>query len=209
MTVDPSYWRGALRRNVPSETPSRGPPQHDFSVDSRTRGRSVALALAAVSVSVSLIAIFLLMPSGPTSPQLPRRAPEFSLATDRGQVVDLAQFAGHPVVIHFIVLVCCSDSALEIGYMKEVEPAISTLGTVFISIAMKSPYNYFTPQEYRSLMRFNWTLALDLTGSVQRLYGAVETSTYVIDTEGMIRFQDDETTAPSTLTHWIQEASRY
>jgi len=116
---------------------------------------------------------------------------------------------GHPVVINFIVLVCCSDSALEVGYMKEIEPAVSTLGTVFISIAINSSHNYFTPQEYRSLMKFNWTLALDFTGSVQRLYGAVETSTYVIDTKGMIRFQDDETTAPSTLTHWIQEASGY
>ena len=89
--------------------------------------------------------------------------------------------------------------------MKEVEPQVKDQGAVFISIAMDSDSNYFSPQKFRETMGFNWTLALDLDGSVQRTYGASETSTFVVDRAGMIQHHDDTTTPPATLISWIQE----
>lgn len=206
-TLDPRVWRPGLRYSVSLDAPSRYPRHSEPRIESSNHGRWAVLAIIAFSISVSLIVALLAMPSPPAGPGLPRRAPDFSLTTDEGSFVSLSQFMGRPVVIHFVILVCCSYSALEVGYMKEVEPVATDVGAVLISIAMNSSYNYFSPQEYRNLMGFNWTLALDLDGVVQRLYSALETSTYVIDAKGMIRYQDDETTAPSLLAQWLRGVS--
>lgn len=147
-------------------------------------------------------------PSSPTDPpgaEVYRIAPAFLLPSHDGGTVSLADFADRPVVVHFVVLVCCSYSALEIGWMKAVESAYSSRGVAFLSIALDSPDNYYSPAEFRDIMDFGWTLALDEGGTVQARYDAVETSTYVIDGTGHIRFFDDEVTATSTLRSWLDE----
>ena len=134
------------------------------------------------------------------------RAPDFVLPTDRNDTASLSQFTGRIVVIHFVIPVCCSSSALEIGYMRQVEPTIGG-EIVFLSIAMNSTLGTrggLNPlQRFRELMGFNWTLAFDSDGTVQGLYDARETSTFVIDRQGVIRHRDDETTASDTLLAWL------
>lgn len=209
MPGDLVAWRPSLLRNISLDAPSHRSPPSPPRSEPESRGRSAVFAIIALSVSVSLIAALLAMPPPPSGAQLaPRRAPVFSLITDQNTSVSLSQFSGRPVVIHFVILVCCSYSGLEILYMKEIQPVAAEVGAAFISIAMKSPYNYFTPQKFREILEFNWTLALDVDGNVKALYGSVETSTYVIDREGMIRYHDDETTPSPQLAIWLREVSR-
>ena len=165
----------------------------------------VVTGVVVLSIAVAFAVTLPFFPSSTSGPALPRTAPDFALPTDGESNVALSQLRGQVVVINFVVLVCCSDSALEVGYMKEVEPQVKDQGVVFISIAMDSDSNYFSPQKFREIMEFNWTLALDLDGNVQRTYGASETSTFVVDRAGMIRYHDDTTTPPAMLISWIQE----
>ena len=160
-------------------------------------------AVIATILGVSLL-LPALLPVPPRPPTSLGSAPDFVLRTDRGGTMSLSQFAGRIVVIHFVILVCCAKSALEIGYMKQVEPTFRDRGVVFVSIAINSTDNFYTPQKYRELMGFDWTLGIDLNGDVQRLYGATETSTLVIAHDGTIRYRDDETTSPGTLSAWLQ-----
>lgn len=164
----------------------------------------VVTGIVALSIAIAFAVTLPFFPSSTSGPEIPRPAPDFALPTDRNTTVTLAQLRGQLVVINFVVLVCCSYSALEVGYMMEVESQVRDQDVVFVSIAMDSESNYFSPQEYRQLMGFNWTLALDSDGSVQRLYGAEETSTFVIDRDGMIRYQDTDTTFSDRLLSWVQ-----
>ncbi|MBI4416351.1 MAG: redoxin domain-containing protein [Euryarchaeota archaeon] len=118
--------------------------------------------------------------------------------------MSLSRFPGKVVVIHFVILVCCSYSALEVYYMEEIEASVKD-NVAFLSIALDSPYNYYSPEEFRKIMEFNWTLALDFEGTVTRLYEAEETSTFVIDREGFIRYRDDKMTDAETLSAWLEK----
>ncbi len=162
-------------------------------------------ASTAASVVAILVVGLSLQPGPPRPPSDFGPASDFVLPTDANGTISLGRLVGRVVVIHFVVLVCCSYSALEIGYMKEVEPTVRNASVVFLSIAMNSTDNYYTPQKYRRILGFDWTLALDLDGIVQGLYTAVETSTFVIDRDGLIRYRDDTTTSPTTLSSWLRE----
>lgn len=165
----------------------------------------VVTGIVALSIAIALAVTLPFFPASTSGPEILRSAPDFTLGTDRGSNVTLSQLKGQVVVIDFVVLVCCTQSALEVGYVMEVEPQVRDQGVVFVSIAMDSDSNYYSPQEYRQIMGFNWTLALDLDGGVQRSYDATETSTFVIDRLGMIRYHDDQTTPSATLSAWIQQ----
>jgi len=160
-------------------------------------GAIVVTGIVALSIAIALAVTLPFFPSSTSGPEIPRSAPDFTLGIDRDSTITLSQLRGQVVVIDFVALVCCS--ALEVGYTMEVQPQVRDPGVVFISIAMDSDFNYFSPQEYRQIMGFNWTLALDLDGGVQRSYGATETSTFVIDRGGMIRYHDDLVTSSATL----------
>lgn len=185
--------------------PVRARPRH---VTSQQRARFnrdqlAVVAMVAISTAIALSVVLVSIPRLEV-PSAPQPAPDFSLPTDDNHTISLSDLRGQVVVINFVLLVCCSSSALEVGYTMDVEPAVRDRGVIFLSIAMDSEYNYFTPQKFRELMGFNWTLALDLDGSVQRLYRAVETSTFVIDRNGMIQYHDDDTTPPSVLSGGIE-----
>ncbi len=170
--------------------------------------RSRFLAPWWASMAAAVVAILIVALSLQPGPRPPHSdfgpALDFVLPTDENGTLSLDRLAGRVIVIHFVVLVCCSHSALEIGYMKEVEPTVRNRGVVFLSIAMNSTDNYYTPEKFRRIMGFGWTLALDLNGSVQGLYKAVETSTFVIDRDGLIRYRDDTVTSPTTLSSWLR-----
>lgn len=158
-----------------------------------------------ISILIASAVTLPLMPRPRSAQWTPEPAPEFTLPTDRNDTVSLSHLRGQVVVIHFVILVCCAYSALEVGYMMEVEPSAREQAVVFVSIVVNSEYNYFSPEKYRELMGFNWTLALDLSGRVQGLYEADETSTFVIDRDGVIQYRDDVTTSASTLAVEIQK----
>lgn len=184
---------------------------HSRSLAPRT-DRSLALRVLAAAALVVLVIVALLpQPPAPTQGTVPTpgmRAPDFTLPTDKDDSVSLSAFSGRAVVVHFINLICCSPSALEVGWMKEAEPEAGD--AVFISIAICAPGAgtrgstcFYSPERFRELFGFNWTIALDAGGGVQATYGAVETTTIVVDRQGVIRFRDDVPTSAETVSSWL------
>ncbi len=176
--------------------------------------RQRALFIGAAAVVITILAASILPSvlvkapdySPPTPAVLGFTAPDFTLPTDQNGRVSLSKFQGRVIVINFVILVCCSESAVEMLYtMRPLWPTFATKGVVFISIAMKSVYNYFSPSDYRKIMNFTWTLALDNDGRIQDIYGARETSTYLIDRVGILRDVSHTSTNSTTLSAWLQE----
>lgn len=164
-------------------------------------------------VATIVLAIVLLAGTQPRTPEPDRpattfkSAPNFLLPTDEGGTVSLAGYSGRVLVVNFVILVCCSGTAVEIWNMLDLNEGYRHHGVSFLSIALDSPYNYYTPEEFREILQFNWTLAFDLDGTVQTRYDAQETSTFVIDGAGVIRHRDDVATPSETLSAWLEEVA--
>ncbi len=175
-----------------------------------SRRLSLGAAGAGLTLLVIITLSFLptLTPRPKFSPPIPAYlgfpAPNFTLPTDQGAAVNLSQHLGQVVVINFVILVCCSDSAVEMLYtLKPVWPTVQDRGVIFLSIALNSIYNIFTPADYRKIMNFTWTLALDQDRIVQDIYGARETSIFVIDRTGVIQYVAHEAVNATTLSAWL------
>ena len=123
--------------------------------------------------------------SEPSTAQVGKQAPDFTLQNLDGQSVSLSDFRGKPVLINFWAT-WCRPCVYEMPYLQETYEEWSSKGLVMLAINMgESP---FTVKQF--LQAYNLTLPalIDIQGDAARKYNIISIPTsFFVDSDGIIR----------------------
>ncbi len=128
--------------------------------------------------------------------QVGDRAPEFTLLSDRGSEVSLADFRGKKIVLYFYPkdnTTGCTTQACE---LRDTLPSIDARGAVVLGV---SPDSVASHVKFRDKYELNFPLLSDPDHTVAEAYGVwkqksmrgrtywgIERSTFMIDEDGVI-----------------------
>lgn len=134
--------------------------------------------------------------------EVTKRAPGFVLPTLDGYTVTLSQFKGKVVVLNFWSM-WCSACRKELPLIQEVvNKPVPELVVLNIHLGGRED----TIRNYLESQGLNLTVLLDKDGSVQNLYGVVQTPTvFILDRAGIIRFKNPRFTSAAELINIIQK----
>ena len=123
-------------------------------------------------------------------------APTFTLDTDTGEPLSLAELKGRPVVLYFYPKDDTSGCSTEACEFRDTFPRFSTSGTVILGI---SPDSVKSHQKFKAKYELPFTLLADTNHDVAERYGVwkeksmygrkymgVERTTFIIDAAGNI-----------------------
>ena len=151
------------------------------------------------------------------APRPGQAAPDFTARTASGEVVRLSDFAGQRVILEWTNADCpFVQKHYGAGNMQALQRRATADGTVWLSVVSSAPgkQGYVTPDEARALTTSRKAapthVVLDESGAVGRLYGAKTTPhMFVVDEEGVIRYQGAIDTIRSTDPADIARADNY
>jgi peroxiredoxin Q/BCP len=120
------------------------------------------------------------------------KAPEFALASQSGEVVNLSDFLGKkPVVLYFYPKDDTPGCTMEACAFRDEHDTFTKLDAEVIGVSSDSVQEH---KRFAEKHHLDFTLLSDEGGKVRQLYGVPSTFgllpgrvTYVIDKEGMIR----------------------
>ncbi len=129
-----------------------------------------------------------------------QQAPDFDLATAGGERVRLSDLRGRPVLIHFVSYTCPVTRGGVLP-MHELHRLYGD-SVQFVDVVVRQAHPGERRGAYRSYEekldearlyqheeRISWPVAVDnLSGTVQRAYGGLAASVYLIDAEGRVAF---------------------
>jgi peroxiredoxin Q/BCP len=126
-----------------------------------------------------------------------KRAPDFTLESDRGAKVKLSSFRGKPVVLYFYPKDDTPGCTKEACSFRDRKEELADLGAVVLGV---SPDDVASHRRFRDKFSLNFPLLADPELKVSEKYGAwgeknlygktslgIRRSTYLIDTQGVIR----------------------
>jgi thioredoxin-dependent peroxiredoxin len=126
-----------------------------------------------------------------------KKAPNFTLTADDGQSVRLSSLRGSPVVVYFYPKDDTPGCTTEACAFRDRKQDLAELGAKVLGI---SPDGAESHQKFRDKFSLNFPLLADPELKVSEKYGAwgeknlygkkslgIRRSTYLIDTEGVIR----------------------
>ena len=123
-------------------------------------------------------------------------APEFTLPTDRGELLTLSKLRGQPVVLYFYPKDDTPGCTREACSFRDRRTDLETLGARVLGV---SPDDIASHQAFRDKYALDFTLLADTDHSVAEAYGAwrektlygrksigIQRSTFVIDAQGVV-----------------------
>jgi peroxiredoxin Q/BCP len=124
------------------------------------------------------------------------KAPAFSLKSDAGKTVKLADFKGQPVVLYFYPKDDTPGCTKEACAFRDRSSELQALGAVVLGVSADSVESHV---KFRDKFTLNFPLLADIEHAVAEKYGAwreknmygkkswgIQRSTYLIDAEGKI-----------------------
>jgi peroxiredoxin len=112
-------------------------------------------------------------------------AQNFTLADAQGRPVSLAQFRGHPILLHFWAVACTTCAAEYPGFSRAVRADVPRGLTVLAVDAWGEPP--FMVQQWQARHHLPATLLIDQPEEIVREYGVQGTpTTFFIDRTGRI-----------------------
>jgi peroxiredoxin Q/BCP len=127
---------------------------------------------------------------------LGQKAPAFSLLSDKGEKVRLADLKGQPVVVYFYPRDDTPGCTREACAFRDLQAAFKKLGAVVVGISGDSAESH---AKFRDKYRLNFPLLVDSDHAVAEKYGAwreknmygkksmgIQRSTYLIDAAGKV-----------------------
>jgi thioredoxin-dependent peroxiredoxin len=124
------------------------------------------------------------------------RAPAFSLASDEGETISLADLTGHKVVLYFYPRDDTPGCTIEACEFRDNWTSVQRTGAVVLGV---SPDGVTSHQKFRKKFELPFALLADTEHTVAEAYGAwgeksmygrkymgVKRSTYVIDEQGRV-----------------------
>lgn len=159
-----------------------------------------------IAVTLVIIMRFLLLPSGASnSPNYLANghiAPNFSLQSNSGQLISLAQFKGHPVLLNFWATYC-APCRTETPLLERTLQTYQQQGLVIIGIDQGEPMDAIT--QFGQQYDLTYPLAGDFKLSVNRQFGVTSLpASYFIDAKGIIRASVNGVLLPDTLNTDLQ-----
>jgi thioredoxin-dependent peroxiredoxin len=125
------------------------------------------------------------------------KAPSFTLPTDGGGKISLADFKGKPLVLYFYPKDDTSGCTAEACAFRDSRPDFSKLKTTVIGVSRDSAASH---DKFKTKYKLSFPLASDEDGKVCEDYGVwaeksmygrkymgIERSTFLIDGNGIIR----------------------
>jgi thioredoxin-dependent peroxiredoxin len=129
--------------------------------------------------------------------EIGRKAPDFTLESDRGEKVKLSSFRGKPVVLYFYPKDDTPGCTKEACSFRDRRGELADLGAVVLGV---SPDDAASHRRFRDKFSLNFPLLADPELKVSEKYGAwgeknlygkkslgIRRSTYLIDAQGVIR----------------------
>lgn len=183
--------------------------QHAVVMEGRRR---ILLGVGVIVVAFVLVAILIMLPSGPQVaqgvPAVGQPAPDFVIVDIDGGTFRLSAQVGHPVLLDFMGSNCPTCVA-EMPELRTIYATYSTRGLTIVSIDVGGSLGTEDPSVARTFMSTNggsWTIALD-NSNVGLRYGVVSLPTlYILDPGGVVAYRNAGTTSAGTLSEVI---SRY
>lgn len=126
-------------------------------------------------------------------------APGFKLVSDEKNYVSLSEFEGKKVLLLFFPMAFTGVCTKELCSMRDDIARYSNTNATIIAISVDS---YFTLAKFKELNQLNFTLLSDFNKEVSRAYGCLyeefglnlkgvsKRSAFVIDREGLIRYEE-------------------
>lgn len=124
------------------------------------------------------------------------KAPTFSLTSDSGKKVKLADFKGKPVVLYFYPKDDTPGCTREACAFRELKPEMESAGAVVLGVSPDSPESH---GQFRDKYQLNFPLLADPDHAVAEQYGAwreknmygkksmgIQRSTFLIGPDGKI-----------------------
>jgi peroxiredoxin Q/BCP len=131
------------------------------------------------------------------SVQIGDKAPDFTLPTDGNGTVTLSKLRGKPVVLYFYPKDDTSGCTAEACGFRDSFPDYGRTGATVIGVSRDSVASH---DEFKKKYQLPFILASDSEGKVTEAYGVwveksmygrkymgIDRSTYLIDTEGVVR----------------------
>lgn len=129
-------------------------------------------------------------------PEIGSKAPSFSLKSDSGEVIKLAQFKGKPVVLYFYPKDDTPGCTKEACAFRDSSADLTAKGAVVLGV---SPDDVASHAKFRDKYQLNFPLLADVDHAVAEKYGAwreknmygkksmgIQRSTFLIDASGKI-----------------------
>ncbi len=124
------------------------------------------------------------------------KAPPFSLTSDSGRKVKLADFKGKPIVLYFYPKDDTPGCTREACAFRDLRSEMEAAGAVVLGVSPDSPESH---GKFRDKYQLNFPLLADPDHAVAEQYGAwreknmygkksmgVQRSTFLIDAEGVV-----------------------
>jgi len=125
-----------------------------------------------------------------------QKAPAFTLTSDQGQQVRLADFAGQPVVLYFYPKDDTPGCTKQACAFRDLQKEMKALGAKVLGV---SPDDVSSHQKFRDKFKLNFPLLADPDHAIADKYGAwreknmygkksmgIQRSTYLIDAVGRV-----------------------
>ena len=135
--------------------------------------------------AIALTAVIIFFTVNTFSPQT-KKAPDFSVNTIDGQVLNLGTFTGKPVLVTFWATTC-STCIQEMPHLVNLYEELNNEGLEIISIAM-----YYDPPnrvvELSQQKELPYPVALDIEGKTAQAFGNIKATptSFLISPNGMI-----------------------
>lgn len=145
-------------------------------------------------------------------------APPFTLPTDGGKMVSLADFKGKKVIVYFYPKDGTSGCTKEAWSFRDYKPNFDQLNTQIIGISKDSIKSH---DNFKANEKLNFILASDLSGEVcekyqvwleksmyGRKYFGIQRSTFLIDEKGKISKIWRKVSVPGHVEDVLENVSR-
>lgn len=132
----------------------------------------------------------------PTGPVVGQMAPNFRLEDLNGNMVELADLRGHPVVLNFWATWC----VFCVSEMPSLQRLADSFGSQLAVVGVNVGQSPATANAFAQNEQIGYPLVLDSRGDVTREYQVYAMpSTFILDSEGVIRVLRYGTIVPPDL----------
>ena len=165
----------------------------------------------------SVFGAALLLGGSALAQQVGDPAPAFEAETTAGETISLSDFEGRKVVLEWTNAECpFVQKHYGANNMQSLQKRMTADGTVWITVNSSAPgkHGHVTPEDADRLTEERGAapthVVLDEDGAIGRAYGAKTTPhMYVIDEEGVLRYNGAIDTIPSTDQADVPRAENY